>query len=69
MHIYTGKILFLENVGVTPIYLLILLENSNKWNLSPATEGSSKERERERKERAKKEEKKKKRARIEKQKR
>jgi hypothetical protein len=27
---------------------VILLENSNKWNLSPAKEGSSKERERER---------------------
>jgi hypothetical protein len=30
-----------------PIYQVILLENSNEWNLSPAKEGSSKERERE----------------------
>jgi hypothetical protein len=29
-----------------PIYQVILLENSNEWNLSPAKEGSSKERER-----------------------
>jgi hypothetical protein len=26
-----------------PIYQVILLENSNEWNLSPAKEGSSKE--------------------------
>jgi hypothetical protein len=50
---------------------VILLENSNEWNLTPAKEGSSKrererERERERKERKKKE---KKGVRIEKQKR
>jgi hypothetical protein len=32
-----------------PIYQVILLENSNEWNLSPAKEGSSK-REREREE-------------------
>jgi hypothetical protein len=30
---------------------VILLENSNEWNLSPTKEGSSKERERERGER------------------
>jgi hypothetical protein len=29
-----------------PIYQVILLENANEWNLSPAKEGSSKERER-----------------------
>jgi hypothetical protein len=40
---------------------VILLENSNEWNLSPAKEGSSKK--------EKKEEKKKKGVRIEKQKR
>jgi hypothetical protein len=28
-----------------PIYQVILLENSNEWNLSPAKEGSSKKRE------------------------
>jgi hypothetical protein len=33
-----------------PIYQVILLENSNEWNLSLAKEGSSKEREREREE-------------------
>jgi hypothetical protein len=36
---------------------VILLENSNEWNLSPAKEGSSKKREKEKK-REKKEEKK-----------
>jgi hypothetical protein len=30
-----------------PIYQVILLENSNEWNLSPVKEGSSKKRERE----------------------
>jgi hypothetical protein len=30
-----------------PIYQVILLENSNEWNLSPAKDGSLKERERE----------------------
>jgi hypothetical protein len=29
-----------------PIYQVILLENSNEWNLSPAQDGSLKERER-----------------------
>ncbi len=31
-----------------PIYQVILLENSNEWNLSPAKEGSSKKREKHR---------------------
>jgi hypothetical protein len=49
---------------------VILLENSNEWNLSPAKEESLKKRENEKKERGKKEEKKKKKGvRIDKQKR
>jgi hypothetical protein len=49
---------------------VILLENSNEWNLSPAKEESLKKREKEKKERGKKEEKKKKKGvRIDKQKR
>jgi hypothetical protein len=39
-----------------PIYQVILLENSNEWNLSPAKEGSSKKKEKwERKRKRKKE--------------
>jgi hypothetical protein len=33
-----------------PIYEVILLENSNEWNLSPAKEGSSKKEEKKKKE-------------------
>ncbi len=43
-----------------PIYQVILLENSNEWNLSPAKEGSLKKKERERKENKKKKKEKKK---------
>ncbi len=37
---------------------MILLENSNEWNLSPAKEGSSKKKEKEKKERKRKRKKK-----------
>jgi hypothetical protein len=32
--------------NIDPIYHVILLENSNEWNLSPAKKGSSKKRKR-----------------------
>jgi hypothetical protein len=41
------EILIIPCPNFDPIYQVIVLENSNEWNLSPAKEGSSKKRERE----------------------
>jgi hypothetical protein len=41
------QILIIPCPNFDPIYQVILLENSNKWNLSPAKEGSLKKKKKE----------------------